>query len=105
MTVGAIWTSDYERYAHAAVARKAGLPEEAIHALAQGSETVELSETEQLAQRLTRQLVVAHQLTDELYMQGVTAFGAKGIADLIFLAGCYVTISSLLNAFKVPTPQ
>jgi 4-carboxymuconolactone decarboxylase len=34
LTVGAVWKSGYEIYAHEAVARKAGLPEQAIHDLA-----------------------------------------------------------------------
>ena len=42
---------------------------------------------------------------EELLAQASAAFGAQGIVDLIFLAGCYQTISSLLNAFKVPVPR
>src|SRR5258708_20343406 len=34
LTVGAVWNSPYELYAHSKEARKVGLPEEAIQALA-----------------------------------------------------------------------
>ena len=105
LTVGAVWKSDYERYAHSAVARKAGLSEEAIFALAQGTEAEELSEAEKIAQRCTWQLMAEHQVSEELYSEAVATFGAHGIVDLIFLAGCYATVSSLLNAFRVPVPQ
>jgi 4-carboxymuconolactone decarboxylase len=44
LTVGAVWQSDYERYAHAAVARKAGISEEAIRTLmAGGLQTISAS--------------------------------------------------------------
>lgn len=105
LTVGAVWKSDYERYAHSAVARKAGLSEKAIASLAQGTEAEELSEDEKIAQRFTWQLTAEHQISDELYSEAVATFGAQGIVDLIFLAGCYDTVSSLLNAFRVPVPQ
>ena len=105
LTVGAVWKSDYERYAHSAVARKAGFSEKTIAALAQATEAEELSETEKIAQRFTWQLTAEHQISEELYSQAVASFGAPGIVDLIFLAGCYDTVSSLLNAFRVPVPQ
>ena len=49
LAVGAVWQCDYERYAHGAVARKAGLPEDAIRALASGAPAPGLSDEEQLA--------------------------------------------------------
>ncbi len=105
LTVGAVWQCDYERYAHSAVARKAGLSKEAISALAQGDPEESLSETERIAQQFTRQLTAKHGIDDELYSQALSVFGERGIVDLIVLAGCYDTVSSLLNAFKVPAPQ
>lgn len=105
LTVGAVWKCDYERYAHATVAREAGLSENIVSALAQGSDVEGLSATERLAQRVTWQLTAEYRLSAELYAEAVSALGARGIVDLIFLAGCYQSISSLLNAFQVPVPQ
>ena len=105
LTVGAVRKCDYERYAHSAVALKAGFSEEVVKALAQGRDVEDLSATERLAQRVTMQLTAEYQLSAELYLEATSAFGTRGIVDLIFLAGCYQTISSLLNAFQVPVPQ
>ena len=105
LTVGAVYQSDYERYAHSAVAQKAGLPQDAIHALTQGQATDDLAPEEQVAQRFTKQLTAEHPVDDRLYEEAVSAFGVAGIVDLIFLAGCYYTVSSLLNAFRVPVPE
>ena len=104
LTVGAVWNSDYERYAHSAVAKKAGLPEDAIQALCKGEPTTALTQEEQVAQRFTRQITEAHKVDDQLYAEAVAAFGTEGIVDLLILAGCYDTVSSLLNAFQVPAP-
>ena len=105
LTVGAVYQSDYERYAHSAVAQKAGLSQGAIHALTRGEEADELMPQERVAQRFTKQLTAEHQVHDQLYQEAVSAFGIAGIVDLIFLAGCYYTVSSLLNAFRVPVPE
>ena len=66
LTVGAVWKSGYERYAHAAVARKAGLSQDAIRALSEGVETDELTQDERIAQRFTRQLTAEHAIDDAL---------------------------------------
>lgn len=105
LTVGAVWKSDYERYAHSAVACRAGLSDAVIRGLAQGEQVDGLTEEEKIAQRFTRHLTADHQIDDQLYAEAFVAFGVRGIVDLIVLAGCYDTVSSLLNAFKVPIPE
>ena len=104
LAVGQVWQCDYERYAHAAVARKAGLPEGAIDALVNGTETSELTEVEQLARQVATDLTSEHAVHDDLYAEAVSALGVNGIVDAIVLAGCYGIICSLLNTFRVPVP-
>ena len=104
LTVGAVWGCDYERYAHVAVARKAGIPEAAIVALAAGDPADGLSGKELLAQRFTYEITANHRIDDALYDEAQAAFGPQGLVDMLYLAGCYDTISSLLNTFKVPAP-
>ncbi len=69
LAVSQVWQSDYERYAHAAVARKAGLTEGAIRALVDGKETNELTETEQIAREFAFQMTSKHTIGDELYTE------------------------------------
>ena len=104
LTVGAVWQCDYERYAHAAVARKAGMSELAIAALANGDPAAGLSAKEQLAQRFTYEITTNCKIDDALYSEACSTFGPQGLVDMLYLAGCYDTISSLLNTFKVPAP-
>ena len=105
LTVGAVWACDYERYAHSAVARKAGLSDAAIKALVDDEPAADLDEKEQCAQRFTRRLTAQHQIDDDLYAETDAAFGPQGIVDIIYLAGCYHTVSALLNTFRVPAPE
>ena len=104
LAVGAVWQSDYERYAHSVVARKAGLSEEAIRTLAAGGLPEDLSEPEKLAQRYTRQLATEHRVDAALYHEAEQAFGQEGLVDLAYLAGIYHLVCGLLNSFEIPVP-
>ena len=105
LTVGAVWRSEYELYAHSAVAAKAGLAESTIKALASGQVPDELSAEERLAARFARALSTSHQVEASLYQDAQAAFGARGLADIVYLAGCYFTVCGLLNAFAIPAPE
>ena len=104
LAVGAVWRSEYELYAHAAVARKAGLPESTIEALASGKVPDELSEQEKLAARFARAVSTSHVVDPALYSDAQAAFGPRGLVDIIYLAGCYHIVCGLLNAFEIPAP-
>ena len=104
LTVGTVWICDYERYAHAAVARKGRIADADIAALAKSDPADGLSARERLAQRFTYEITANHRIDDALYEEARANFGPQGLVNLLFLAGCYDTVSSLLNAFIVPTP-
>ncbi len=104
LAVGAVWRAEYELYAHTAVARKAGLPDDAIGCLAAGTFPEGLSEQEEVAGRFARQLAAEHRVDAELYRAAETAFGAQGLVDITFLAGIYQLVCGLLAAFEIPTP-
>ncbi len=104
LSVGSVWKAPYELYAHAAVARTAGLPEEAVKALTTGEAATGLSSEEQMAQQFTRQLALERTVSRELFHQAKDVFGVRGLVDMVFLTGCYETVCSLLNTFAVPAP-
>jgi 4-carboxymuconolactone decarboxylase len=104
LSVGSVWNAPYELYAHQAVARKAGLSEKTIESLTAGEACEELSKEEQLGQQFTLQLTANHRVDDELFAAALSAFGEKGLVDMITLAGCYMLVCSLLNAFEIPAP-
>lgn len=104
LTVGGVFQCDYERYAHAAVAREAGLSDADIAALMHGTPAEGLTHEEEVARRFTATLVTEHRVSDALFEEARQIFHDRGLVDLIILAGSYQLISSLLNAFKVPVP-
>ena len=108
LTVGAVFESRYELYAHRAVAASIGLAPEDIEALATGNEPgagTKLTADEVTAQHFVRAVAKDHRVSPELYAEALKAFGHKGLVDMLHLAGLYMTVSSLLNAFEVPVPD
>jgi 4-carboxymuconolactone decarboxylase len=67
LSVGAVWQSAYEIYAHSAIARQAGLSERTIRALQNGEPAKDLTDKEQLAQTYTLQLTSEHSVDAALY--------------------------------------
>lgn len=104
LCVGAVWKADYELYARLAVGQKAGFDEATVQALAAGQRPTGLSAAEGVAYDFTHQLVAAHRVDQPLYQRAVETFGAKGVVDMVYLAGNYMTVSALLNTFAVPAP-
>jgi 4-carboxymuconolactone decarboxylase len=105
LAVGAVWKSNYELYAHAAAARKAGIPEDAIRTLTAGGLPDELSDQEKIAQRFARQLSAEHHIDAALYSAAEKAFGWRGLVEIAYRTGAYHTVRALLNAFEIPAPR
>jgi len=104
LTVGAAWQAAYELYAHVAVGQSVGLAAATVQALAAGQKPAGLTPEESVAYDFTHRLATVHQIDAELYEQALVTFGEKGVVDMIYLAGQYMTISGLLNTFAVPAP-
>jgi 4-carboxymuconolactone decarboxylase len=105
LAVGAVWQADYELYAHLAVARRAGLSEDAARALATGRLPDGLSDDELIALLLTEQLCTTHRIDESLYRQAESSFGAEGLIDIAFLIGIYHSVCATLTMFAIPAPE
>jgi 4-carboxymuconolactone decarboxylase len=104
LAVGAAWGADYELYAHSAVARKAGISEDAIRTLADGGLPDDLGEHEKIAACVARQLSTSHRIDDGLYREAEQAFGKEGLFDVVILIGIYHMVCGMLTMFGVPAP-
>jgi 4-carboxymuconolactone decarboxylase len=105
LAVGAVWRADYELYAHVAVARKAGLSEEAARMLAAGQLPEGLGEDEEAALLLTQQLSIGHRVEESLYHDAENRFGEQGLIDIAFLIGIYHSVCAMLTMFAIPAPE
>ena len=93
LSVGAVWRSDYELYAHVDA-----------RAIAAGALPDGLGQDERLAASFARQLAAEHRVEPALYAAAEKLFGAAGLVDITLLAGIYHVVCGLLNAFEVPAP-
>lgn len=105
LSVGGLWGSEYELYAHRLIAGMVGVPEEAIESLANGQAPVGLTGNDLIAAQFVQKLVSTHRVDDKLYQAAEAAFGRVGLADLVNLAGTYLGASAMFNAFEVPAPS
>ncbi len=105
LAVGGLWGSEYELYAHKLVAASVGVPPEAIESLAGGQPPVGLTGDQLIAAQFVQELVSTYRVSDELYQDAVDAFGQEGVIDLVNIAGTYLGVSALLNAFEVQGPE
>jgi 4-carboxymuconolactone decarboxylase len=104
LAVGAVWKARYELYAHAAVARKAGLSDRAIAKLSAGEPSEDLSDAERIAQRYATELTTSRRVEDDLFAAARQVFGLKGLVDIAHLIGAYQTVCGILNSFAIPAP-
>lgn len=88
-----------------AVARKAGLSDDAARAVATGDLPTDLSYDETIALRLTKELSTSHRVDESLYRAAETSFGAKGLIDIAFLIGIYHSVYATLTMFAIPAPE
>lgn len=105
LSVGAVWASPYETYAHRAVAARAGFSLDVVTALADGEVCEGLNDDERAAQRFTLELARDRWVSDATYAETERALGRNGLVSLVFLAAAYTATCVLLNAFAVPAPS
>lgn len=101
--VAASCRSEFEWFAHAAIARSLDISEADLEAIANGSATAGLSSDEELARKVARSLCDRRDL-DDAEFEAASTLGLEILADLVFLVGFYATIATTLATFRVPLP-
>lgn len=105
LAVGAVWQADYELYAHAAVARKVGLSENAIAQICAGAFAADLSDADLIAQQYATQLTAHRRVKDLLFAKAEAIFGPRGLVDIANLVGAYQAVCGILTSFAIPRPK
>jgi 4-carboxymuconolactone decarboxylase len=98
------WGSQYEWYAHAPLAIKAGLDPEIVAALGAGKKPEKMKDDEAIIWEFTTQLRRDHGVNDEIYGKAVEKFGENGVMDLVAVNGYYDVVSMTLNVAHVSPP-
>ena len=99
------WTSQYEWYAHKALALKAGLDPKIIDAIAAGKRPDGMKEDEAAIYDFCTQLHRNRNVDDAAFNRVKALFGEQGVIDLVIVSGYYVAVSMTLNVAQVPVPD
>jgi len=98
------WTSQFEWFAHSALAIKAGLDPKIIDALAKKKRPSKMTEQQASVYEFCTQLHHKKKVSDGAYARAVECFGEQGVMDMIAASGYYTAVSMTLNVAKVPVP-
>ena len=92
--------SEYEWASHLPMARKAGVREAQIEALAQWRGSAEFDEREKAALELC-EAVTAGEVSDAVYARVARHFGHAEYVELSMVAAFYAMVARMLNAMRV----
>jgi 4-carboxymuconolactone decarboxylase len=98
------WGAQYEWYAHAPLAIKAGLDPAVVKAIGAGRKPDNMKDDEAIVWEFSTQLRRDHSVDDATYAQAIEKFGEQGIVDLIAVNGYYDVVSMTLNVAHVRPP-
>lgn len=99
------WTAQYEWYAHAGLARKGGLSDAIIDAIAAKQRPSSMQDDEAAVYGFCTELHHDKAVSDATYRRALDLFGERGVVDLVGISGYYTLVSMTLNAFEVALPD
>jgi 4-carboxymuconolactone decarboxylase len=105
ITTARFWRAQYEWYAHAPLAEKAGVPAAAIEAIRTGGTPVFTAPDEALVYRVCSEIFRTQRLSDQSFAEAIAAFGERGVVEIVSIIGYYTLIGNTLNVFGVKLPE
>src|SRR5258707_12397098 len=98
------WDCEYEWFAHARIAREAGVSEESIAELAKGEMPAGMHGDEAMVHKFSVETAWEGRPSEEALNLAQARFGRAAVLDLIAIAGYYSMLAMVLNAAQVPVP-
>ena len=105
ITTARFWRAQYEWFAHAPLAEKAGVPAAAVEVIRRGETPSFEQPDEALIYRICTELFDTRRLSDETFNKAVAALGERGLVEVIAIIGYYTHIGNTLNVFAVAVPE
>ena len=99
------WQAQFEWYAHAPLARKAGLGEEIIAAIQAGTRPQFAAADEAAVYDFATELYARRRVGDAAYAAALAHLGERGVVELVGILGYYALVSMTLNVFGIAVPQ
>lgn len=99
-----LWKAQYEWFAHAPMAEKAGVKPKTIADLRAGREPKSAPKDERAIYAFVRELYRTRRVSDRTYKRVHALLGDAAMVELVGILGYYVLISMTLNVFRMMPP-
>ena len=99
-----LWKAQYEWFAHAPMAEKAGVKPKTIAELRAGREPKSAPKDERAIYGFIRELYKTNRVSDRTYKRVHAFLGDAATVELVGILGYYVMISMTLNVFRMMPP-
>jgi len=103
LTTARIWDAAFEWQAHVPHALAGGVDRSIVDSLDADQTPSFVSQDEEIVYRVTREINITRQLSENTYNQVVKILGVEATVDLIGLLGYYALISMTIKAFDIPS--
>jgi 4-carboxymuconolactone decarboxylase len=98
------WRAQYEWYAHAPIAQRAGLPPTVIEAIRVGIYPELETEIDRTVYSMCQELLCHGRVSDTNYENAYRLLGKSALIELVGLLGYYTLVAFTVNAFSVEAP-
>lgn len=105
LTIARLWRSQYEWFAHAPIAEKAGVKPQAIKELKAGRVPKSAAKDERAIYDFIDELHKTRRVGDRTYARVHAILHDAGMVELAGILGYYTLISMTLNVFRVSLPE
>jgi len=99
------WRAQYEWFAHAPMAEKAGVKPKTIAALRAGREPKTAPKDERAIYAFAQELYKTRRVSDRTYKRVRDLLGDAAMVELVGILGYYALISMTLNVFRMMPPE
>lgn len=105
LVVARQWRAQFEWYAHAPLAEKAGVSPQTIKDVQAGRAPKKAARDERAIHDFVVELHRTRRVSDKTYARTHAVLGDTGMVELSGIVGYYTLVSMTLNAFRVPLPE
>ncbi len=105
LLTGAKWKAQVEFWGHAHMARRAGIPENAIEAIRVGERPNLERDDLRAAYDFVSEYFATNRVSDPTYARALSIFGERGLVEIIGACGLYGMVSMTLNIFEARIPE
>jgi len=102
--IGRHFKAQFEFYAHARLAKQAGLAPEIVEAIRTRQSPPFKREQERIVYDFVTEYLATNRVSAANYKRAIDAFGEPGVVDLVGVCGYYMLVSMTLNVFEMPLP-